>query len=142
MKTGLLKDATRAGLYHLPPSMRLDLPQLVAEVQQKLLLADLGNCKDCHEALHQLGEACQFPVWYGANFDALHDCLTDEDWQPRKGVVLQISGLDTLRTANPEAFSTLIDVLQSAASIRSAGKTPLWVLLTSPAPGISDLPEA
>ena len=142
MKTGLLKDAARAGLYHLPPDNPLDLPHLVAKAQQKFLLADLGDCQEAHEALHKLGDACQFPVWYGTNFDALHDCLTDEDWQPRKGVVLQISGLDTLRTADPEAFSTLIEVLQSAASIRSAGKTPLWILLTSPAPGISDLPEA
>jgi len=142
MKTGLLKDATRAGLYHLPPSRILDLPQLVAKAQQKLLLTDLGACKNQHEALQRLGEACQFPVWYGANFDALHDCLTDPDWQPRKGVVLQISGLDTLRATDPEAFSTLIDVLQSAAAIRSAGKIPLWILLTSPAPGISNLPEA
>ena len=142
MKTGLLKDAARAGLYHLPPDNPLDLPHLVAKAQQKFLSADLGDCQEAHEALHKLGDACQFPVWYGTNFDALHDCLTDEDWQPRKGVVLQISGLDTLRTADPEAFSTLIEVLQSAASTRSAGKTPLWILLTSPAPGISDLPEA
>ena len=142
MKTGLLKDAARAGLYHLPPDKLPDLPQRVAKAQQKFLLADLGDCKEPHEALRKLGDACQFPVWYGANFDALHDCLTDEDWQPRKGVVIQISGLDTLRAANPEAFSTLLDVLQSAASIRYTGKTPLWILLTSPAPGVSDLPEA
>lgn len=142
MKTGLLKDATQAGLYHLPPGKLPDLPRQVANARQKLLMADLGDCKDAHEALRKLGDACQFPVWYGANFDALHDCLTDDDWQPKQGVILQISGLDTLRTADPEAFSTLLDVLQSASSIRSTGKTPLWILLTSPAPGISDLPEA
>ena len=142
MKTGLLKDAAGAGLFHLPRSRRVDLLHLAAAAQLKLLLADLGDCKGRHEALYQLGKACQFPVWYGANLDALHDCLTDPEWQPRKGVVLQISGLDSLRAADPEAFSTLIEVLQSAASIRSAGKTPLWILLTSPAPGIRDLPEA
>ncbi len=142
MKTGLLKDAAGAGLFNLPHSRRIDLPRLAAAAQHKLLLADLGDCKGRHEALSQLGKDCQFPVWYGANLDALHDCLTDPGWQPRKGVVLQISGLDSLRAADPEAFSTLIEVLQSAASIRSAGKTPLWILLTSPAPGISDLPEA
>ncbi len=142
MKTAVLKDAARAGLYHLPPSRGLDLPHLAAQAQHKLLLADLGNCEEQREVLRQLGKACEFPAWYGANLDALHDCLTDPDWQPLKGVILQISGLDTLRAANPEAFSTLIDVLQSAASIRSAGKTLLWILLTSPAPGIINLPEA
>ena len=32
--------------------------------------------------LKQLGEALNFPDWYGANFDALHDCLTDPDCLP------------------------------------------------------------
>ncbi|HSG23656.1 MAG TPA: barstar family protein [Azonexus sp.] len=142
MNPGLLKNTARAGLYHLPPSRQTDLQKLVAETHQTLLLADVGGCKDKHDALLKLGNAFQFPIWYGVNFDALHDCLTDPAWQPGKGLVLQISGLDTLRNHDLEAFLTLIDVLQSAASVRSAAKTPLWILLTSPASGVADLPAA
>ena len=142
MKPGLFKDTTQAGIYHLPAKHQLDLPRLVAKAHLILLAANLGDCKDKHQALGELGKACKFPAWYGVNFDALHDCLTDPDWQPKTGVVLQISGLDLLHERDPDSFSTLIEVLQSAASIRSAEKTPLWILLTSPTLGIADLPDA
>ncbi len=142
MQPGLLNDAARAGLYYLPPSQQPLLPEMVANAGLKLLIADLGDGKDSREALRQLGKTCHFPKWYGVNFDALHDCLTDLDWQPGKGVVLQISGLDKLDKSDPGASSTLIEVLQSAASIRSTGKAPLWILLTSPATGVASLPLA
>ncbi len=142
MKPGLFKDPTQAGIYHLPAKHQLDLPRLVAKAHLILLAANLVDCKDKHQALSELGKAFKFPAWYGVNFDALHDCLTDPDWQPKTGVVLQISGLDLLHERDPDSFSTLIEVLQSAASIRSAEKTPLWILLTSPTLGIADLPEA
>ena len=36
------------------------------------------DCRDGMEAIHrQLSEALDFPDWYGANLDALYDCLTD-----------------------------------------------------------------
>ena len=142
MKPGLFKDPTQAGLYHLPAKHQPDLPRLVAKAHLIFFAANLGDCKDKNRALSELGKACKFPAWYGVNFDALHDCLTDPDWQPKTGVVLQISGLDLLHERDPDSFSTLIEVLQSAASIRSAEKTPLWILLTSPTLGIADLPEA
>lgn len=142
MPASLFNDHSRAGLYHLPATRRDDLPRLVAKANQTLLQADVGTCKDVFETLRELGKAFKFPTWYGVNFDALHDCLSDPEWQPAKGLVLQISGLETLRTGNPEAFSTLIDVLHSAVMTRSAGKHPLWILLTSPTPGVANLPDA
>lgn len=142
MKPGLFENATQAGLYHLPAKHQRDLPRLVAKADLILLAANLGDCQDKHQALSELGKACKFPAWYGVNFDALHDCLTDPDWQSKKGVVLQISGLDLLHQRDLDSFSTLIKVFRSAASIRSADKSPLWILLTSPTPGIADLPAA
>ena len=142
MQASLFKDHARAGLYHLPAAHRNSLPDLIAKAHQTLLQADVSACTGSHETLRELGKAFNFPTWYGINFDALHDCLTDLDWQPAKGLVLQISGLDTLRIGNPQAFSTLVDVLRSAATTRSAEKHPLWILLTGPAPGVANLPDA
>ena len=142
MQHRLLKDASRAGLYHLPAAHQTALPSAVAQAHQILLLADLSACKNGPETLRQLGKSCQFPSWYGANFDALYDCLTDPDWQPAQGLVLQISGLDTLGNSDPEGLATLLEVLRSAAADRSAGKLPLWILLSSPIAGVANLPAA
>ena len=142
MQHRMLKDAARAGLYHLPASHQTTLPNRVAQAHQTLLSADLSVCKDGPTTLRQLGKICQFPDWYGANFDALYDCLTDLDWRPAQGLVLQISGLDTLGNSDPDALATLLEVLRSAAADRSAEKLPLWILLSSPAAGVADFPAA
>lgn len=142
MKHSLLQDASRAGLYHLPAARRADVLAQARQAHLKQFSADLGDVGDAADVLRELGRTFEFPIWYGANFDALHDCLTDPDWHPRKGLLLLISGLEALRNNDPEAFSTLIDVLRSAAQTRSTDKHPLWILLTSPARGIVDLPDA
>jgi len=114
-------------------SRKLDLP---------VLSVDLSACRNPAEALRHLGTTLHFPSWYGANFDALFDCLTDPDWQAGTGAVVLIIGIDSLRRAAPEGFATLIEVFQAAAEAwRAAGK-PCWILLDAPASGITPLPEA
>ena len=142
MKHRLLQDAAQAGLYHLPSARRSEVLALARQAHLIQLSADLSAAGDAGEILRELGKAFQFPIWYGANFDALHDCLTDPDWQARKGLLLLVSGLEALHSSDPEAFSTLIEVLRSAAQIRSAEQQPMWILLASPAPGIAILPDA
>ena len=142
MSSSLFKHAAQAGLYYLPEGTRSDLRQQAVKAHRTLFSAHLENCKGIQEALVELGKACHFPIWYGANFDALNDCLSDPDWPNGKGVILKISGLETLRSGDVEAFSTLIDVLRSATISRSASKQPLWILLTTPARSVSNLPDA
>ena len=38
--------------------------------------------------LSGFGKALYFPEWYGANLDALKDCLTDFSWREATGYVL------------------------------------------------------
>lgn len=140
MKPNSLKNAASAGLFHLPAARISDLPDLVARSHQLLLSVNVAAHGDIQDVLREFGTAFGFPIWYGINFDALHDCLTDPDWQLNKGLVLLISGLETLRRNDLEAFATLIDVLRSAAAARSATGHPLWILLTSPARGVASLP--
>ncbi len=142
MKPNVFKDDSRAGLYHLPAADDGDLVDLASKAHLTLLIADVSASKNSQEALRELGKAGQFPRWYGANLDALHDCLTDPDWQAKKKIILKITGLVALQISHPEAFSMLIDVLRSAAATRLAKKHPLWILLTSPAPGVAHLPDA
>ena len=142
MKPNVFKDDSLAGLYELPATYHGDLPGLASKTHRTLISADVSACKNSQETLRELGQACQFPLWYGANLDALHDCLTDPDWQVKTGVILKITGLDALQHSHPNAFSTLLEVLRSATARRSAANHPLWILLSSPAPNVAKLPDA
>ena len=142
MSDKLLKSTERAGLYFLPPLRRNAVEASAQKLHFPVLNADLGRHKKIETTLRQLGNALHFPIWFGANFDALFDCLTDPDWYPAKGHVIILSDIDSLRASDPDDFTTLIEVLQAAAEARREAGSPLWVLLDTPARGIAPLPEA
>ncbi|MBS1190711.1 MAG: hypothetical protein H6R10_2503 [Rhodocyclaceae bacterium] len=141
MTASLFHDASRAGVFHLPTQRRNAIEKAAGAVRMKLSRVVISHSTDSEGVLRQLGLALAFPDWYGANLDALHDCLTDPDWQPASGQILLIEGLQDLRSADPEGFSALVEVFQSAAEIdRDAGR-PLWVLLDTPAADLPLLPD-
>lgn len=142
MNETLLKNAEASGVYYLSPPRQAALETATARARFCLLSASIAKASSTEEVLSELGSAFQFPIWYGTNFDALCDCLTDPDWQPAKGHVLLINGLANLRAADPDDFATLIEVLQTAAETRRASHTPFWILIDTPARGVAALPEA
>lgn len=137
-----LKSAAHSGVYHLPPTHRAELEQTAAHLGWPVFTVDISACRKAAEALRQIGTALHFPTWYGANFDALFDCLTDPDGQAGNGLVLLINGTDSLQQAESENFSTLVEVFQAVADARRETGHPCWILLDTPARGIVALPEA
>ncbi|MBW4720886.1 barstar family protein [Saccharothrix obliqua] len=63
-------------------------------------------------ALAAIGEAMDFPDYYGQNLDALFDCLTDLSWLPAGHHVLVWEGGD----------EDVEDVLVDAAAVMSHGE--------------------
>lgn len=141
MSLALLKNADASGVYFLPAPRRPAIESVCSRLHFKTLTADIAEFSSAEKVLYQLGSALNFPIWYGANFDALFDCLTDPDWEPAKGHVLLISGISRLRTADPDDFATLIDVFHAAAEARREMQSPFWILIDAPARGVSILPE-
>lgn len=137
-----LKSAASSGVYNLPQTHRDSLKQAADKLGLPVLVADISACRKVTEALRQIGTVLHFPTWYGANFDALFDCLTDPDWQTGDGLILLIDGTDSLRQAESENFSTLVEVFQAASETRRETGNPCWILLDTPARGIATLPAA
>jgi len=77
--------------------------------EEKLVL-DLSGILD-EETLHEyLSKKLNFPGYYGYNFDAFWDCITDEE-QPSMPKVLRIEGLAALEKYLPGEFSKLMGCL-------------------------------
>jgi len=138
----LLQKTEASGVYYLNPSRRNTVIKAAELTYFCHLTATLTGPSTTHSVLQQLGQALHFPTWYGANFDALYDCLTDPEWQPSRGHVLLIDGIAPLRASEPDDFATFIEVLQNAAEARRNEGNPFWILLDTPARGIPPLPDA
>lgn len=142
MSDNLLETASESGVFHLAAAQQSTIEAAAHQADFCVLKADIAWPASTQDVLHQLGSALDFPSWYGANFDALYDCLTDPDWHPAKGHVLFINGITRLRAPHPVDFATLIEVLQAAAEDRRKTHVPFWILIDAPARGIPTLSEA
>lgn len=129
-----LTDPAGSGLHEIPASA-LE-PVCVAAVAAGLFCArlDLGACRDKAALLAALAAALRFPDWFGANWDALADCLDDLQWLPGRGVVLALERADALQSAAPDTYRIARELLAEAAASWRQRERPLHVLLVeSPA---------
>ena len=95
--------------------------------------ADLAGCGDRDTFLLRVAEALEFPEWFGRNWDAFFDCLTDLSWLPARGHVLVLLNTGEMRRAAPEAFDTAISIMQEAAQAWQKRGGLLRVIVDRPA---------
>ena len=134
-----LRKGTGAGVYHLPADGGEAIAAAATSGGLGVARADLNGCADKAEFLRRIAAALHFPAWFGHNWDALADCLTDMSWWPAAGHVLILEHADRFRTAAEGDFLTALEILEEAARDRSADDAPLWTLVGLAADGIVHL---
>jgi Barstar (barnase inhibitor) len=63
----------------------------------------------------EVGAALQFPYYFGENWPAFAECLTDLGWLPGDAYLLLIQQANFLLREAPEDFGTLIRILDRAS---------------------------
>lgn len=145
MRDSLFSQAPRAGTYRLATIDAQALATTARHHNFTLLTAELSGEKSLANVLAKLGGALGFPDWYGSNLDALHDCLTDPDWQGpghSKGTIVVLTGLETLHAKHPGDFANLVAVLQSACETWRHDGYPFWALVEACGGDLPLLPDA
>lgn len=79
--------------------------------------------------LNACGKAMSFPAYYGGNWDALDECITDLEWCPAQGYVLLYDQVEHFAGGQPEQWSVALDILHEAANYWRDRATPMYVLL-------------
>lgn len=79
------------------------------------VLAECSSCVDKSAVLKEIGRAFAFPQWYGANLDALYDCLTDVPERGGPGWVVVLERLPDEKRFDAVDRAALLDVFRDAA---------------------------
>jgi dTDP-4-dehydrorhamnose reductase len=112
----VLCQPAKAGVYHLP---NMDKKVVVAAAKANghaAFKVDLTKVDNKDEMLDAIAKALKFPKWFGRNFDALADCLSDMD------------------------FVTTLQTFEQAANEWREEGVPFWCLVEMQADGIAWLP--
>jgi hypothetical protein len=89
--------------------------------------------------MERIARALGFPQWFGGNWDALEDCLSDLSWSKATGHVLLFEGAADLPA---DERGILIDILASAAASWAARKRPFFAVFLDGAPPLpAQLPD-
>lgn len=110
---GLLLGGPACGLFRLrqvPPQLHVRC-RLQGLALRRL---DLGGCVGRGALLRQAARALRLPAWFGDNWDALFDALTDLEPGPA-GQVLLVTGLERAARQDPAVCRRLLEVLDDAA---------------------------
>ncbi len=138
MSEAVLDNLERCGPYRLAVNRLESVKTATAERQWPLCQFMPSATVDRTEWLRQFGRALAFPEHFGANFDALYDCLCDRDVLPQPALVLIFPDLAGLEE---DCTDTLIAVLQAAADEWREQGRRLWALFTAPGLDLDPLPQ-
>ena len=117
-----LQDASRSGVYRAPRADEV----VDATRGSKLVVVPIAFA-DKDALLRNVACALDFPDWFGQNWDALEDCLTDLSWRTGGGEVLIFEGAE-----NRDDFGILVDVLRSSAEFWAGRGRPFFAVFIDP----------
>jgi len=116
-----LQDASRSGVYRV----RSDTAVLDALREGSLsgTKVPLKGAASKQELLQRIARALKFPDWFGDNWDALEDCLTEADSYLLFYDYQEVPADDR---------GVLIDVLASSAEFRAEQGEPFFAIFVDP----------
>ena len=139
----IFSDPKHSGVYSVTGEAD-DIERAARTAGLAIVKVDLGRARGKSELLGLLARALKFPKYFGKNWDALHDSLTDLAWLTAKGWLVIITRAKSFAGRHTEHFATAVEVLQAAAEHwRSQGR-PFWVLVQGDNdwdPGLPKLPQ-
>jgi RNAse (barnase) inhibitor barstar len=92
-------------------------------------VVDLHGIGGKTELLGALGKGLKLPEHFGNNWDALADCLEDDDWLGNHGIAIVLRHAAGYRKSYRVDFETLTDILSEAAEYWQERHKPFWVFV-------------
>lgn len=131
------KDHLAAGpeaAVHLVRNEVTEVDSAAAALDYKTFHLDLSTVSSKLQLLDLVASAMAFPDYFGRNWDALLDLMSDLSGPPAKGYVLIIEGSRHFNDVSSSDFSTFLEVVLDAGERMQADRTPFHVLLVGDAP--------
>lgn len=125
-----LRDSEAAGMYLLDAAIAVvDIEKEVEQRGFAFFYLEGGGIFSKEQFLDQIARAMDFPDYFGGNWDALEDCLTDLSWREAPGYVILYDHFDVFAEQVPDQFETALEILDASVEFWRAQGKPLFVML-------------
>ncbi len=137
----LLSGQTPPGLYRV--SSKLDPHAVISALEAhgwRGFHLDGRQITDKQTFLAAMAQAMHFPDYFGANWDALEECVTDLSWTPARGYVLLYDHVIRFARSRPHEWVMARRILAQAVETWQADDVPFYVLLAGARRAVPDIP--
>ena len=128
MKLPDLQDTELAGVHAWKGDAHA-LQAAAAATKFKLHTANLSGIASKSELLGALAKGLALPDHFGNNWDALADCIEDEEWLGRSGCVVAVTHSVPYRKAHAADWATVEDIFAEAADYWRERHKAFWVFV-------------
>lgn len=133
-------DAQSGGVYRFHPAAMN--PQVTGTAERRVVRIQARNARDKLAFLNAVAVALGFPDWFGQNWDAFYDCLTERAADAGGDLVIVFDDVSGFARVDPEEFATAADALRDAAEYWDEQGRRLIVLIGVDEPLLAtELPE-
>lgn len=137
--TDMLTNPGQAGIFLIPPDADL-LDAAADRAGLARWRVDLHGANRKSALMSAFQRAMGFMDGFGANWDALHDLLTERALEQPAGVTLTLVHCSELARTDSAAFEQLLEVLDAVAENCYDEDIPFWVFIDGVATEDFDLP--
>ena len=105
----------------------IECPELLAQEKElrlfcenkgfKFYLVDGEAVYTKEQLLREFFDTCEFPDYFGFNWDALEECLRDYSFAPAKGYIFGLLGSVKLKTRLEKELKLLQEIFEEAAKV-------------------------
>ena len=115
-----LRDPARSGVYRASGAQAIE--QATRGSALDVVAVDAGA-----SVFDAMARALDFPDWFGGNWDALEDCLSDLGWRRGEGHVLLLRSYP-----GGDELGVLTDVLRATAEYWAGRGKPFFAIYIDP----------
>lgn len=91
-----------------------------------------AKCQTTAGLLTEHARALDFPDYFGHNWDALEECLTDLEWLPAKGYIFLITNAGCVLPDDEEEYETFLEILRDAGEAWGTGQAGMGARRATP----------
>jgi len=127
----VFESPENSGLYHVAADEgEGQIAEMAAARGLCLAVIDLLGATDKGGFLRKVADALEFPDYFGMNWDALNDCLTDFSWKSAEGYVLYFAGFQSFAEAAGAEAAVAVRILGVAADFWRQQSVPFYAVLS------------
>jgi Barstar (barnase inhibitor) len=130
--TEILNGDVYPSVYLLDVALSIkEIERLKQDKGTKVFALDGDRIVDSPSLFQEFATAFQFPEYFGHNWDALKDCLTELDGHEIDRYIITIDKLDRFIANDPSQWTDFLEVCKSVVEYWQDTENPVYVLLHS-----------